>query len=132
MIDATDGEGDGEGGGKLSDSEIIGNAITFMLAAYDTTSSALSYTAYLLALNPQVQKKCQAEIDEYQEKNPVINKVWIWCVIEMFCVRRKPPSTKQLRIWTTWTWSYRNPCVSSLQRHCKVFHHNQMRRILVN
>ena len=36
-----------------------------MLAGYETTSTALGFTAYELALNPHVQKKIQDEIDEY-------------------------------------------------------------------
>ena len=57
---------------KLTDDDIIGNAITFMLAGYDTTSNTLGYTCYLLALNPHVQEKLQQEIDNYYEENPVI------------------------------------------------------------
>ena len=72
MIDArAEGEA-GKGGKKLVDSQIIANAVTFMLAGYETTANALSYTSYLLALNPQVQQKLQAEIDQYLEENPVI------------------------------------------------------------
>ena len=37
----------------------------FMAAGYETTSTALCFTAYELALNPHVQEKLQAEIDEY-------------------------------------------------------------------
>ena len=37
----------------------------FMLAGYETTSTALGFTAYELALNPHVQEKLRAEIDEY-------------------------------------------------------------------
>ena len=71
MIDATaDGEA-GKGERKLDNSQIISNAITFMLAGYETTANALSYTSYLLALNPQIQQKLQAEIDQNLEENPV-------------------------------------------------------------
>ena len=73
MIDATgEEEGGGEGkGGKLTDRQIIGNAITFMLAGYETTANALTYTSYLLALNPHIQEKLQEEIDTYFQENPV-------------------------------------------------------------
>ena len=74
MIDATgdeDREGEGKGG-KLTDRQIIGNAITFMLAGYETTANALTYTSYLLALNPHIQEKLQEEIDTYFQENPVI------------------------------------------------------------
>ena len=39
----------------LSNDEIVSVIITTMLAGYDTTSNTLSYTAYLLALNPTIQ-----------------------------------------------------------------------------
>jgi cytochrome P450 len=70
MIDATLEDESGQRRG-LTDSEIIGNIITFMLAGYETTASALSYTSYLLALNPHIQEKLQKEIDSYMEENPV-------------------------------------------------------------
>lgn len=73
MMDATaeEVEGGNNGKKKLMDEEIIGNAMTFMLAGYETTANALAYTSYLLALNPHVQEKVQAEIDAYLEENPV-------------------------------------------------------------
>ena len=36
-----------------------------MLAGYETTSSALAFAAQELAVNPRIQQKLQAEIDEY-------------------------------------------------------------------
>ena len=51
-------------GGKLSDYEIIAQSITFMMAGYETTSNALSFTTYCLALNPDKQEKLLQEIDE--------------------------------------------------------------------
>ena len=70
MIDATT-EGEGGGGKKLTDEEIVSHSITFLLAGYETTANALAYTSYLLALNPEIQQKLQAKIDEYFESNPV-------------------------------------------------------------
>ena len=69
MIDATEGEDGGEG--KLSDEEIVANSILFLLAGFETTANALSFVSYLLALNPEIQEKLQAKIDEYFESNPV-------------------------------------------------------------
>ena len=38
-------------------------AITFFLAGYETTNALLSFTAYLLATNQDVQEKLYAEIE---------------------------------------------------------------------
>ena len=53
-----------DGKSKLEDDEIFATAITFMLAGYETTSNALAYTLYLLALNQDVQNKLYEEIKE--------------------------------------------------------------------
>ncbi|XP_060116486.1 cytochrome P450 3A21-like [Heteronotia binoei] len=47
----------------LTDSEILAQAITLIVAGYEDTSNNLSYTAYELALHPDVQQKLQEEID---------------------------------------------------------------------
>ena len=99
MIDATAEGEEGEGmKNKLTDSQIIGNAITFMLAGYETTANALSYTSYLLAINPHVQEKLQEEIDTYLEENPVIKgtrcNLW-WIPPSVW--HRRPLHTKQHR-----------------------------------
>ncbi|XP_037054358.1 cytochrome P450 3A13-like isoform X1 [Peromyscus leucopus] len=47
----------------LSDLEILAQSITFIFAGYETTSTALSFITYLLAIYPNVQKKLQHEID---------------------------------------------------------------------
>ncbi|XP_036028240.1 cytochrome P450 3A13-like [Onychomys torridus] len=47
----------------LSDLEILAQSITFISAGYETTSTALSFITYLLAIHPHVQKKLQHEID---------------------------------------------------------------------
>ena len=70
MIDATE-EGEGGGGRRLTDEEIVVQSITFLLAGYEATSNTLAYTSYLLALNPEIQEKLQTTIDEYFENNPV-------------------------------------------------------------
>ena len=62
MLDASVEEKDGQR--KLSDLEIVSYSITFLLAGYETTANTLAYTAYLLALNPEVQEKLCAEINE--------------------------------------------------------------------
>lgn len=38
--------------------------LLFLLAGYETTSTTLAYIMYEMAVNPEVQKKLQEEIDE--------------------------------------------------------------------
>ncbi|NXW89758.1 CP3AL protein, partial [Alopecoenas beccarii] len=47
----------------LSDTEVLAQAIIFIFAGYEPTSSTLSYLAYELATHPDVQQKLLEEID---------------------------------------------------------------------
>uniref|UniRef100_A0A8C9F918 Uncharacterized protein n=1 Tax=Pavo cristatus TaxID=9049 RepID=A0A8C9F918_PAVCR len=47
----------------LSDEEILAQALIFVFAGYETTSSTLSYISYHLATHPDVQKRLQDEVD---------------------------------------------------------------------
>ncbi|EDV24424.1 uncharacterized protein TRIADDRAFT_63933 [Trichoplax adhaerens] len=47
---------------KLSDEEIISQAIIFFIAGYDTTSNTIAYASYLLATHPEIQDKLYQEI----------------------------------------------------------------------
>ena len=67
MIDASGSETQ-EG---LEKGEIIADSVGFMLAGYETTSTALTFATYLLATNPEVQERLANEIHEYLEENPV-------------------------------------------------------------
>jgi len=49
----------------LSEDEIVAHEFIFILAGYETTAIALTFTSYLLAKNPDVQQKLQAEIDKH-------------------------------------------------------------------
>ena len=57
--------------GLLTDDELVENAMLFLFAGKDTTASGISFTAYQLALNPDIQEKLQSEIDAYFEDKPV-------------------------------------------------------------
>ena len=50
---------------------VTANAILLILAGHETTSSALAYTSYLLALHPEVQEMLAEEIDNYFQKHSV-------------------------------------------------------------
>ncbi|XP_034639436.1 cytochrome P450 3A24-like isoform X1 [Trachemys scripta elegans] len=47
----------------LSDKEIMAQALVFILAGYETTSSTLNFLSYNLATHPDVQQRLQEEID---------------------------------------------------------------------
>ena len=70
ILEAHD-EGTGaKSGSYLSNNEVVATIVIFMLAGYDTTNNALSYTAYLLALNPAIQDRLIREIKDYYDANP--------------------------------------------------------------
>ena len=72
MIEASVESGSGSRSKEvMSDDEIAAHSITFILAGYETTASALTYVSYLLALHPDIQENLQAEIDNYYDNNPV-------------------------------------------------------------
>ncbi|XP_054850804.1 cytochrome P450 3A24-like isoform X2 [Eublepharis macularius] len=48
----------------LTDKEISTQAIIFIFAGYETTSTALNFLSYCLATHPDVQRRLQEEIDE--------------------------------------------------------------------
>ncbi|KAK4874006.1 hypothetical protein RN001_013366 [Aquatica leii] len=49
---------------ELSEEDITAQAIVFISGGFDTSSTLLSFIAYELAMNNEVQKKLQEEIDE--------------------------------------------------------------------
>jgi len=53
---------------NLDESTVIATALVLLTAGYDTTGMTLSYVAYEMANNPDVQKKLQEEIDEAFEE----------------------------------------------------------------
>ena len=46
-----------------------GQIILFLIAGYETTSTALGFTSHHLAVNPEVQRKLQQEVDEHFPKD---------------------------------------------------------------
>ncbi|KAJ8668377.1 hypothetical protein QAD02_010040 [Eretmocerus hayati] len=48
--------------------QIAGMALNFLLAGLNTTSSPMALISYELAINPDIQKKLQIEIDEAMQK----------------------------------------------------------------
>ncbi|KAH8660589.1 cytochrome P450 [Xylariales sp. PMI_506] len=58
-------------GRKMTDSSIIDNLITFLVAGHETTAATLSFVVYQLIKNPDVYRKVQIEIDEVIGKGAV-------------------------------------------------------------
>jgi cytochrome P450 len=53
---------DPETGGKLDRQQILEQALVFLLAGYDTTSTALAFTLHELGARPEIQDAVRAEI----------------------------------------------------------------------
>lgn len=53
---------------SLSDEEMVSQAFVFFLAAFDTVMWMLVAFAYQMAINPEIQRRLTAEIDETSEK----------------------------------------------------------------
>ncbi|CAF1346256.1 unnamed protein product, partial [Rotaria sordida] len=50
---------------KITKHEISANIVLFMIAGYETTSTALGYATYILATHPEEQQKLQEHIDAH-------------------------------------------------------------------
>ncbi|MYW01782.1 cytochrome P450 [Streptomyces sp. SID3343] len=68
LIGAVDEESEG-GEMRLSDSELADEALTFFLGGMETTAITLAWALHLLATNPHVQHRLQAETDEVLADN---------------------------------------------------------------
>lgn len=55
---------------KLSDAEVLAQVTTFMLAGYETSSTALTWTLHLLSENPAVQDKLREELQAVADDEP--------------------------------------------------------------
>jgi len=66
LLEASEGKHEagsvGPGQVLLNDEEIIWNAYIFLLAGYETTSTALAYTTHCLSLYPDIQEQVYEEI----------------------------------------------------------------------
>ncbi|XP_063068907.1 thromboxane-A synthase-like [Engraulis encrasicolus] len=49
----------------MTEDEIVGQVFFFLLAGYETSSSTLAFTCYLLALHPEWQHRLQEEVDDF-------------------------------------------------------------------
>ena len=70
LLEAYDENGETKSSRYLSNDEVVAGITIIMLAGYETTSNTLSFTAYLLALNPTIQDNLIKKINDYYEANP--------------------------------------------------------------
>lgn len=68
MLDATT-EDKGEQR-RLTNLEVLSQSFVFVAAGYETTANLLTYTAYLLAMNPDIQEKLIDEIKTSLSEHP--------------------------------------------------------------
>ncbi|HVR39026.1 MAG TPA: cytochrome P450 [Thermoanaerobaculia bacterium] len=61
LLLAQDEEGDG---GGMTDQQLRDEVLTLFLAGHETTANALSWTLYLLAQHPEVERELHRELDE--------------------------------------------------------------------
>ncbi|KAJ9580925.1 hypothetical protein L9F63_023897, partial [Diploptera punctata] len=54
---------------KFTEEDVAAQASTFFVDGYETSSSALAFTLYALAVNPDVQENLRKEVDSVIEKN---------------------------------------------------------------
>ncbi|KAF5288525.1 hypothetical protein FQA39_LY15393 [Lamprigera yunnana] len=72
---------------ELSDEDITAQALVFLLAGSSTTSTALSFLAYNLAVHPDIQKRVYDEINQTLEQSPkstyesITSMVYLDCVV---------------------------------------------------
>ena len=63
----------------LDNNAIVSNLMLLLVVGYDTTGMTLSYLAYAMSKNPEVQEKLQQEIDkafeESEEEFPDYNTI---------------------------------------------------------
>lgn len=58
--------------GAMSDAHLIDEAITFYIAGYETTGTALAWTLWLLASHPRIRDQVHAELDGGSDEAPLL------------------------------------------------------------
>lgn len=56
--------------------EVVDNAFLFLAAGFETTSNALAYIAYLLAIHPDVQEQVFEEVAQVAQAEVRTRLLW--------------------------------------------------------
>ncbi|UJR30560.1 hypothetical protein I4U23_018089 [Adineta vaga] len=109
---------------KLTKHEIASNVFLFMIAGYETTSTALSYISYVLATHPNEQLKLQHHIDSYfdpenEDQMPSYDTIAQMDYLDMFIretlrmypiapivINRQSTETFVSRMWVLFQWAH--------------------------
>ncbi|XP_046667735.1 probable cytochrome P450 6a14 [Homalodisca vitripennis] len=67
LIELKQGAKSGDEGINMTIEELAAQAYMFVLAGYETTSTALNFFLYEMAMNPEVQERIHAEVDAVEE-----------------------------------------------------------------
>ena len=84
---------------KLTDEEVVGQSLVFLIAGYETSSTTLGIALYHLALNQDIQDKVRSEIKEAMEAsenestlNEIVSSIeYLDCIIKE-TLRLNPPA----------------------------------------
>ncbi|XP_063772979.1 cytochrome P450 3A9-like [Pseudophryne corroboree] len=87
----------------LTDTEIMAQAIIFILAGFETTSVTLTYLFYNLATHPDVQQRLQEEVDSFlpDKANPtyeILKKMEYLDMVIQETLRMYPPAGRLERV----------------------------------
>ncbi|XP_048483053.1 cytochrome P450 9e2 isoform X4 [Plutella xylostella] len=77
---------------KFSDDDLVAQAVLFYVAGFDTTANLINYFLYEMAVNPEVQRRLLAEIDEADKSGDLYEAVQGLQYLDM-CVN------EVLRLW---------------------------------
>lgn len=88
---------------KLDEDEVIAQAVTFLMAGYETTATTLTYATYELALNPDVQDKLCEEVNASLNSNgridyEVLCRLPYLDAVISETLRRHSPAVKVTRV----------------------------------
>jgi cytochrome P450 len=88
-------------GEAMPDALIVDNVVTFLIAGHETTSQALTWTLYLLALLPEWQEEVRREVRAVAETGPIgreqIGKLPLVDAVFQEAMRLYPPAPVLMR-----------------------------------